>query len=181
MKPNFRNVLLGCLLALAGLATGPALANCSCTPAPPGWAQPATLAPTEATPRFPTQKIAPARPKMGWGQRLLAKWATRKVSKQLRDGNPRPVHWANIVSLSAAVLGQILVIVGSQLGTWLGLQVLGLLLVLAALVLGIYGIVKSGKNKDYSGEGLGIAGVAYSGLWLLSVALLIVAFVLVGW
>jgi hypothetical protein len=179
MKPNFRNVLLGCLLALAGLATGPALANCSCTPAPPGWAQPAN--PTAASRPVAAPAATPARPKMGWGQRLLAKWATRKVSKQLRDGNPRPVHWANIVSLSAAVLGPILVSVGSQLGTWLGLQVLGLLLVLAALGLGIYGIVKSGKNKDYSGEGLGIAGVAYSGLWLLLVALLIVAFVLVGW
>jgi hypothetical protein len=111
----------------------------------------------------------------------LAKWAARKVGKQLRDGNPRPVHWANIVSLSASVLGPILFSIGSRLGSWLGLPVLGLFLVLAAVGLGIYGIVKSGKNKEYSGEGLGIAGVAYSGLWILSLALLIAALLLVGW
>jgi hypothetical protein len=123
--------------------------------------------------------MAPARPKLNLAQRLLAKWATRKAGKQLRDG--RPIYWANIASPLAVLLGQIVISVGLRLGTWLALPAFGLLLILAGLGLGIFGIIKSGKNKEYSGEGLGIAGVAYSGLWILGAALLVAVLVLGQW
>jgi hypothetical protein len=85
----------------------------------------------------------------------LAKWATRKVSKQLRDGNPRPVHWANIVAL---VCG--LVTFAAPL----------------AIIFGIIGIRASGKDKEYSGEGMGIAGLV---LGIISLILLVAAIIAV--
>jgi hypothetical protein len=113
--------------------------------------------------------MAPAQPKLNLGQRLLAKWATRKVGKQLRDGNPRPVHGANIASPLVVVLGLAI--------AFFRLWVFGILLVGLGVGLGIAGVMKSGKNKEYAGEGLGIAGIVLGGLWLL---LAIVAWVAIS-
>jgi hypothetical protein len=72
----------------------------------------------------------------------------------------RPVHWANIVSIASAV---------------------GALFIpfafLAAIVFGIIGITKSGSNKDFSGQGWGLAGLITGSLILL---LYIVVVAIVG-
>jgi hypothetical protein len=111
--------------------------------------------------------MAPARPKLNLAQRLLAKWAARKAGKQLRDGNPRPIYWANTVAIIAVVLGILI--------SYFRLFIFGILAVALGVGLGISGIIKSGKNKEYAGEGLGIFATILGSLWILFFLVALVA------
>jgi hypothetical protein len=94
--------------------------------------------------------------KLSWKERLLEKWILKKANKI--EGEPhRPQHWSSFLSTLLGVGG--LFIGGIPLG-------------LTAIIFGLIGMSKSGKNKKFSGEGLAIFGfivgiIAFGGAFVV--------------
>lgn len=107
--------------------------------------------------------------KLKWKERILLNILQKKIEKQQRKAlspkpkkaktEKRPVHWANIVALICGVL-----------------VFFGGITAIAALVFGIIGINNSGEGTEYSGEGMGIAGVVLGGLVILLVLAILITF-----
>lgn len=110
--------------------------------------------------------------KLKWKERVLLNIVQKKIEKQQRKAlspkpkkaktEKRPVHWANIAALICGVL-----------------VFFGGITAIAALVFGIIGINNSGKGTEYSGEGMGIAGVVLGGLVILLVIIVILLLIAV--
>ena len=124
---------------------------------------------------FTGTNIQSSHKKTSLKERLLQKIVTKKLEKLQRKTsdkkNDRPIHATNWLSFGSAFGSWILGAAGANLF---------LPLTIAAIVFGIIGINKSGTNKDYSGEGLGVTGLAIGAFNIIIIGLVLVVLLSLG-
>lgn len=112
--------------------------------------------------------------KQSWKERMIEKVVAKKVAKMERkarvsqDGE-RKTHWANITSIGL-IAGIVLdlALIGSGLALLFGI---------AAIVFGAIGMKNSGEDKEFSGKGMGIAGLV-AGIVTVFLYILLIAVVI---
>lgn len=99
----------------------------------------------------------------------------KKVFKKQKHKENRPTHWANIAGFATGLLGFLLIFTAPSL--ILGSFLLGVL----GIIFGGIGMGKSGSSKEYSGQGMGIAGLICGILTIVIffIAVIVVASILI--
>jgi uncharacterized membrane protein len=121
----------------------------------------------QLSPRTTAEKKSIKQKKPNFIQRFLLKMVLKKMQKKAQSPNQkRKIHWAALTGFICGILGLLIPLIPSIL----------------AIIFSAMAMSKTGKEKEYSGQGYAIAGLVLGilmtilvGAFLLLVALVTVA------